>query len=93
MVMTQAIITVSNFLQDGITGLVDLFSNWKRTRARKALARQTYKELNNLTDYELRDLGIGRSDIPSIVFGKFDDVRVEKYQTNENYQYIKYYLF
>lgn len=84
MVMTQAIITVSNFLQDGITGLVDLFSNWKRTRARKALARQTYKELNNLTDYELRDLGIGRSDIPSIALGKFDDVRVEKYQTNEN---------
>ena len=83
--MTQAILTVSNFLQDGITGLVDLFSNWKRARARKAKARQTYRELNNLTDYELRDLGIGRSDIPSIAAGTLDDVRVtKKYATNEN---------
>ncbi len=83
--MTQAILTVSNFLQDGITGLVDLFSNWKRCRARKAMARKTYNELNKLTDYELRDLGIGRSDIPSIAAGTFDDVRVtKKYATNEN---------
>ena len=50
MVMTQAILTVSNFLQDGLNGLVDLFSNWKRSRARKAKARQTYRELNNLID-------------------------------------------
>tara|TARA_B100000085_G_scaffold275599_1_gene293669 strand:+ start:649 stop:921 length:273 start_codon:yes stop_codon:yes gene_type:complete len=85
MVMTQAILTVSNFIQDGLNGLVDLFSNWKRSRARKAKARQTYRELNNLTDYELRDLGIGRSDIPSIAAGTFDDVRVtKKYETNEN---------
>ena len=59
--MTQAILTVSNFLQDGLNGLVDLFSNWKRARARKAKARQTYRELNNLTDYELRDLGFNFS--------------------------------
>ena len=84
--MTQAILTVSNFLQDGLNGLVDLFSNWKRSRARKAMARKTYNELNKLTDYELRDLGIGRSDIPSIAAGTFDDVRVtkSKYATNEN---------
>ena len=84
--MTQAILTVSNLFQDGLNGLVDLFSNWKRARARKAKARQTYRELNNLTDYELRDLGIGRSEIPYIAAGTYDDVRVtkSKYATNEN---------
>ena len=56
----------------------------KRNKRRKRMGSTTYKGIKKLTDYELRDLGIGRSDIPSIALGKFDDVRVEKYQTNEN---------
>lgn len=82
--MTQAILTASNYLTDAITGLVDLVKDWKRARARKAMARRTYRELNQLTDHDLRDLGIGRSDIPSIALGKFDDVRVTNVKTNKN---------
>ena len=75
---------------------IKLFTRWLKWTCRfifkletsksKKSKRQTYEELNNLTDYELRDLGIGRSDIPSIAAGTFDDVRVtkSKYATNEN---------
>jgi len=67
--MTQAILTAAQWLN--FDGLADLIRDWKRTRARKALERQTIRELSALTDHELRDLGIGRSDITSIAKGDF----------------------
>ena len=48
------------------------------------MARRTYKELQMLTDRELHDLGIGRTDIPSIARGTFDDVRIKKTKTKTN---------
>lgn len=82
--MTQYVLTASHWMQDAFTGLVDLISAYRKARARKAMARVTYKELNKLTDRELHDLGIGRSDIPSIAIGKFDDARMTKTKTNQN---------
>jgi uncharacterized protein YjiS (DUF1127 family) len=47
------------------------------------MVARTRKELSNLTDHELRDLGIGRSDITSIANGTFHDNRM-KAKTNAN---------
>jgi|TARA_A200000159_G_C7047771_1_gene224819 uncharacterized protein YjiS (DUF1127 family) len=81
--MTQAIMTVSHLLQDALEGLVDLVRQWRRNRARKAMIATTRRELRNLTDHELRDLGIGRSDIESIARGTFNDNRMTA-RTNKN---------
>jgi len=79
--MTQLVLTAANWLN--IQGLIELFNEWGRKRARKAMIRQTRRELSQLTDYELRDLGIGRSDIESIARGTFHDDRI-KTATNNN---------
>ena len=81
--MTQAIMTVSHLLQDALEGLVYLVRQWRRNRARKAMIATTRRELRNLTDHELRDLGIGRSDIESIARGTFNDNRMTA-RTNKN---------
>ena len=81
--MTQAIMTVSHLLQDALEGLVDLVRQWRRNRARKAMIATTRRELRNLTDHELKDLGIGRSDIESIARGTFNDNRMTA-RTNKN---------
>jgi len=67
--MTQAILTAANWLN--FDGLADLIRNIQRNRARKALERRTIRELSRLSDHELHDLGIGRSDIISIAKGEF----------------------
>ena len=81
--MTQAILTASSWIQDAVIGFADLMKTWKRNRARKAMIARTYKELSQLTNHELRDLGIGRSDITSIANGTFHDNRM-KAKTNAN---------
>tara|TARA_B000000609_G_C23959152_1_gene233136 strand:+ start:238 stop:498 length:261 start_codon:yes stop_codon:yes gene_type:complete len=81
--MTQAVLVAAQWLN--IQGLVDLISDWKRNRARKAMERRTFNELSALTDHELRDLGIGRTDIRSIARGTFYDKRMSKdLKTNDN---------
>ena len=81
--MTQAVLVAAQWLN--IQGLIDFISDWRRARALKARQRQTYRELHRLTDHELRDIGIGRSDIMSISRGTFKDKRISKdIQTNDN---------
>ena len=82
--MTHYVVTASHWMQDAITGLGDLFSDWRKARARKAMARKTYNALSELTDHELKDLGIGRSDIPSIAYGTFNDKRMDVSKTTAN---------
>lgn len=67
--MTQAILTAAQWLN--FDGLADLIRDIRRKRAQKALERKTIRELSALTDHELHDLGIGRSDITSIARGDF----------------------
>ena len=81
--MTQTILVASRWIQEAVIGFADLMKTWKRNRARKAMIARTYKELSQLTNHELRDLGIGRSDITSIANGTFHDNRM-KAKTNAN---------
>ena len=81
--MTQAIMTISNVIQDAIAGLMDLVKEINQKRKDKAQVRKTYKALQELSDHELKDLGIGRSDITSISLGTFHDSRVNV-RTNKN---------
>ena len=67
--MTQAILTAAQWLN--FDGLAELIRDIRRNRAQKALERKTRKELSALTDRELHDIGIGRSDITSIARGDF----------------------
>ena len=50
-------------LADRISGFVALT---KANFARRAVYNQTVRELNTLTDRELADLGIARTDIPAV---------------------------
>lgn len=81
--MTQAILTASTWLQDAVIGFSDLMKTWKQRRAERALIAQTRSELSRLSNHELRDLGIGRSDIESIARGTFHDNRMNV-TTNRN---------
>ena len=80
--MTQLVMTAANWFT--FAWLATYLKNFKEARARKAMARRTYNELQKLTDRELHDLGIGRTDIPSIARGTFDDVRIIKTKTKAN---------
>ena len=81
--MTQAILVASNWIQEAVIGFADLMKTWKSNRARKAMIAKTHRELSQLTNHELKDLGIGRSDITSIANGTFHDNRM-KAKTNAN---------
>ena len=82
--MTQAILTASSWIQEAIYGFADLMKSWKINRARKAMIKRTRRELSQLSDHDLSDLGIGRSDITSIANGTFHDDRITKAKTNSN---------
>ena len=65
----------------GLPGVANWFKNLNQKLQARRLEKQTYTELSALTNRELQDLGIGRSDIRSIAKGTFDDDRAE---TNAN---------
>ena len=49
---------------------------WCSLRRRVAEARSRHRaraELRAMDDLQLRDLGLGRSDIPSVLAGRFDE--------------------
>ena len=49
--------------------VADLYKNFRDSIIPK-MDRKTYRELNSLTDLELRDIGICRGDIKNISMGK-----------------------
>ena len=61
----------------GLPGIASWFKNLNQKLQARRLERQTFVQLQNLSDRELNDLGIGRSDIRSIAKGTFDDERAE----------------
>ena len=79
--MTQAIITVGNIFSEAFIGFIDVLHDMRIKRQKRALARQTKRELSQLSDYELKDLGIGRSDITSIANGTFNSPRTNPQPT------------
>ena len=83
--MTQAILTVGNIFSEAFQGLFELVHDMKAKARHRQLVRQTRNELSQLTDYELKDLGIGRSDIESIARGNWKrDGMNTKTQANDN---------
>lgn len=84
--MTQLVLTASNFLN--ISGIMEWFSDmyraYKKGAERRTLRRQTLRELSFLTDRDLKDIGISRSDITSLANGTFHDTIVDEVKTNDN---------
>ena len=80
--MTQVILFASNWLQEAIEGLVDLVKEVKSKAAVRRTQKETFKALSALSDHDLKDIGIGRSDITSISIGTFHNDRTTK--TNNN---------
>ena len=55
----------------GLPGLANWFKNLNKRLQARRLEKETYKQLSALSDRELNDMGIGRSDIRSIASGNF----------------------
>lgn len=60
---------VAEILVDAITGLQDLFKSASAKLAAYLEYRRTYEVLSGMTDRELDDIGIGRSDIGAVARG------------------------
>lgn len=63
--------------------IVKMFATISESFKKRSIKRQTYKQLNQLSDRELSDIGLCRGDFRNIVEGNFyrDSVRTE---TNTN---------
>ena len=80
--MTQHILTLNSYLLRPIEGLLDFLKSWNAYVVRTKQFNQTVKELSQLTDKELNDIGIARGDIYSIARG---DKTMKRYaETNTN---------
>lgn len=58
-------------LNDNARRAANMFAGIGAWYARRRAASAAFRELSELTDRELADLGIARADIPSVVKGKF----------------------
>jgi len=67
--MTQHILTINNYLQNPIEGLVSYIKSVRKSYVQAKQVRQTIKELNQLTNKELQDIGISRGDIYAVATG------------------------
>ena len=77
--MTHTALAVAHFLQKPVSEFltliykgVTLISDGSAYMKRRAIIRKSINDLNALTDYELRDIGIYRCDIRSVVEGHSD---------------------
>lgn len=80
--MTHTVLTVAHYLQNPVSEFLTLISNGVGYMKRRAIIRKSINDLNALTDYELRDIGIYRCDIRSVVEGHSD--MVGRTETNPN---------
>ena len=67
--MAHYVIETSSWIQDAIEGYKDLRRSMKQRAERRASYNRTYKELSQLTNFELNDIGICRGDIRNIARG------------------------
>ena len=68
----------------GLPGLANWFKNLNQKLQARRLEKQTYAELSRLSDRELWDMGIGRSDIRSISRGTFYRDYKDQVEVNKN---------
>lgn len=79
--MTQYVLAASEWLNFG--GVMDYFRNLKRNYELHKNIRTTIKELNALSDRELRDIGLSRGDIWSVAHESYYD-NFDKIEYNRN---------
>ena len=77
--MTSLIYTADKI---GLPSLAGWFKKVNAKRAYNARVRQTIKELHQLTDHELNDIGIARGDIYGVAVG--DGTLTRSVKTNKN---------
>ena len=80
--MTHLTLTLSNYLQSPINELLRSVGNAFNAYAQYRKQQQAIRELSSLSDYQLRDMGISRGDIYSVVRGDKDMARYA--DTNPN---------
>ena len=68
-IMTQHILAINNYLRSPIEGLLQFSKRWSENYQRKQQIKRTIRELSQLTDNELKDIGLGRGDIYSVASG------------------------
>lgn len=72
--MTHLVLTASNWLN--ISGMVDCLRNVVKQIQRDHMVQKTIDELEQLSDKELNDIGIGRGDICRVAMECYYDNRV-----------------
>ena len=74
--MTQYVLAASEWLN--FRGILDFFRDLKRSWDHRANVNETIKQLSALSDRELNDMGISRSDIRQVANG------IDPRETNDN---------
>ena len=67
--MTHITLTLNNYLLNPIEGLVSYIKSVRKSYVWVKQVRQTVKELNQLSNKELQDIGISRGDIYTVATG------------------------
>lgn len=80
--MTHTVLTVAHYLQNPVSEFLTLISKFLENAKHRREIRKAINELSSLNDYELRDIGIGRGDIRSVVEGHSD--MVHRTESNPN---------
>ena len=78
--VTQMVLTAASFLN--LSFIVDICMNVMKRWSDRREVKRTIKELNKLTDRDLRDLGISRGEIYSVAIGAWS--RDSEIRTNKN---------
>ena len=80
--MTQLTMTVAHYIQYPISEILSTISELPEKFRKNAEAKRAIKDLSALSDHQLRDMGLCRGDIHSVVYGHSDMSRT--YATNDN---------
>ena len=80
--MAHYVIEASSWIQEAIEGYKDLMRARAIRKEKRASYKRTVKELGQLTDFELNDIGICRGDIHNVARG--DRTIIRGLQVNEN---------
>ena len=68
--MTQVILQQASFISAGISALMDMVKEMNAKRIERKAYWDTYRQLTNMADKDLRDIGICRGDIAAVAAGK-----------------------
>lgn len=67
--MTQAILVAHSYSMRALELVIEALNTLRNAKKRRSEIKQTIKELNQLNDRDLNDIGICRGDIRNIAYG------------------------